>query len=775
MKAKLICSFSVFWMALTTLIVFIPNISPWIATPIVLIGTILVLGMLWAINLNVNSDQTSEFILYSIGLGLGYLLIGGLAINWVLPYLGVLQPLARLPLMVFFDLSALVLSACVYYFHSDYVLPWKPQWPNKTSLFFGIVPLVFVIMSVCGAELLNNGGTGILTLVMLFAIALYVLVLIICRRRVDGWVYVSALYFISLSLLLMYSLRSSHIFGWDINLEYQVFQMTLQNLRWKMSYYPALDYNACLSVTILPTIFKELTNIPSEYVFKVTFQLLFAIVPIMVYALAKRYLEEALALLAAFLLISQTWFFEQLPALIRQETAFIFYIVMVLVLFDKKLTARTRYILFYLFTAGLILSHYSTAYVWIGLLLGTLLLSYICRFFIRSLREQPIVIKPMMLVISLLFIFIWQALLTHTAGQATNFFTNNNGGVIATSTTNVIKNNNSAVSASNGTSHNIVIAIAAPVALPLIAIKSVVQNAVEASFFASPNPNTDQNVLSAEQGVVTQYGKQTTSDYVPTAINENISVPPKLPSFLSFVINLLARISKVLFIDIFPIIGIIAAYLALRRRQSSGTYDFIILNIGAYVLIVLMLLVPYLQEYYNFTRLYLQMFLSLSTLAIVGGAMVVEYLPRYRVFTLAVVLTVIFCSLNGSFDQLTGGSARATLNQSPSTLDEPYIYDTEVAGAQWLAANRNPAVPVQADVVANLRLESFGNMSADNFAIFPETLQRAGYVYLINTNIMKGEAFYGYQNNLLIYNYPLAFLNANKDLIYNDGGSRIYQ
>ena len=291
MKAKQICLGSIFWMLLATAAVFVPGLSPWITTPIVLFGIIFVLGLLWEINLKIRSDEVLESVLYAIGLGLAFLMLGGLGINWLLPYLGIAQPLTRLPLTVFFDISTLALSAGVYFFNRDYVLPWKLNVADSTSLFFGITPVLFVIASVCGAEILNNGGRGTLTIVMLVGIALYVLALMVWGRSFQGWTYVSALYCIGLSLLLMYSLRSSHILGWDINQEYEVFQATLRNLRWSPSYFPGLDYNACISITILPTIFKELTNIPSEYVFKVTFQLLFAVVPLMVYAFAKRYLN----------------------------------------------------------------------------------------------------------------------------------------------------------------------------------------------------------------------------------------------------------------------------------------------------------------------------------------------------------------------------------------------------------------------------------------------------------------------------------------------------
>jgi len=550
-----------------------------------------------------------------------------------------------------------------------------------------------------------------------------------------------------------------------------------------MSYYPGSDYNACISITILPTILKELTHAPSEYIFKATFQLLFAVMPVMVYAFARRYLDESLAFLAGFLFAAQTWFYEQMPALIRQEVAFIFYMALLLALFDERLKKRTRSWLLYLFTAAMVLSHYSTAYVWIALLLVALIISYGSRFFIHSLREQTIAIKPMMLAASLVFLFIWQIPITHTATAFTNFVTNKQPPILASSTA-------SAAPPSSVTPLHVAEAVvAAPIALPFTVVaQNAVQNAIMTSLFASGNPNTDQEILMAEQKAIRVYGGQAgyntypnseSSGYVPQAINENISVAPKLPEFVSSLIGFLVRIAKLLLIDVFPLIGIAGIYIALRRRSANkgydGKYDFVILNSAAYVLIALMILIPYLQAHYNVTRLYLQMFLTLGICAVIGGAMVMKYLPRYRTLALAVMVVIIFCSLSGTFDQFTGGSARITLDQPPSTLDGYDIHDSEIAGAQWLALHRNPNATVQADVVANLRLQSFTDTVAANIAIFPQTLEQNSYIYLINKNIAEGIAYYQYNNNVLTYDYPSAFLNSHKNLIYNDGGSRVYR
>jgi len=190
-----------------------------------------------------------------------------------------------------------------------------------------------------------------------------------------------------------------------------------------MSYYPNSDYNSCISITILPTVIAVLTQVPSEYVFKITFQLLFAFTPVMVFIIARRYLSVPLAFLASFLLISQTWFYEQMPALVRQETAFIFYLLTVMVLFDERLESRGRYILFAICTAALIMSHYTTAYVWLTLLFGGFALSYLYRFFVRNTSVKTGSLQSILFVLSISFLLLWEVSITQTGSTLTSVAT----------------------------------------------------------------------------------------------------------------------------------------------------------------------------------------------------------------------------------------------------------------------------------------------------------------------------------------------------------------
>jgi uncharacterized membrane protein len=482
-----------------------------------------------------------------------------------------------------------------------------------------------------------------------------------------------------------------------------------------------------------------------------------------------------------------------MPALIRQEIAFIFYIAILLVLFDTRLPKRVRLVLLYIFTVSVILSHYSTAYVWLTLLLFTLILSYCTRFFIRSLRDQPKIITPGMFIVSFMILVLWQGPLTSTGGKVTNLATNNNIRNVAPALASKPINTAGATSSFSGlTSVAMSIGAGTLVALsPIIAppegMANVANNALLTTLYSNSNANTDQNILVAEKYAIKTFGSPAgyaiypdanTTDYTPTAVNTDISVSPSLPRFASNMIGLLTHANRLVFIDIFTIVGIVGMYIVLRRRRANatdGTYDFILLNIGAYALILLMLFVPYLQKYYNLTRLSLQMFLVLTILAVIGGIFATNYIPRYQTTILTTMAVLIFLTLNGATDQFTGGAARITLDQPPSTLEAPYTYDTEVASAQWLATHRANNDPIQADDVAILRLQSAGNIAANNTAIFPKTIEPKSYVYLTYDNIKKMVASYQYAGNVLVYNYPLDFLNSHKDLIYNDGESRIYQ
>ena len=132
-----------------------------------------------------------------------------------------------------------------------------------------------------------------------------------------------ALYLLSAALLLMTSLRGWSVTGHDIQLEYRVFQLTAAHGKWDMSTFQN-PYNACLSITLLPTQMAALLHVDDPYIYKVFFQLLFAACPVMVFLLARRYFSVRVAVLAVVYFIGFPTFFTDMPFLNRQEMALLF-------------------------------------------------------------------------------------------------------------------------------------------------------------------------------------------------------------------------------------------------------------------------------------------------------------------------------------------------------------------------------------------------------------------------------------------------------------------
>ena len=770
LTAKQLLFVSLYWAVIMPVAVFVAGVPLWLTVPIVLFGIIGLIGIVLASLCSISSSNMLEYVVYAVSLGSAFALVGGLLMNWLLPLIGIAHPLAALPMAVFFDSAMVILAAGNYLYKKDHSFAMSFSSASITSwLLAGIAPL-FALLAWFGAERLNNGGNNTLTMVMLAGIALYVIALAYWNKAVRQWVYVVALYCISLSLLLMFSLRSGHIIGWDINQEYEVFQTTLQHLVWHASYYVGLDYNACLSITILPTIFAQLTHVPAEYVFKAVFQLLFAFSPVMVFAFARRYLNDIMAFMAAFLLLSQTWFFEQMPGLIRQETAFIFFMALLLALLDDHLKKTARSIVLSVSVIGIILSHYSTAYIAIIALVVMLVISYAARF-IAPFKKERVLFKPVIMIGTVIALIIWQAPVTHTIGKFIRFATNDNQTIVAPSSF-----------AGNAFTAQDPVEIPIPVTpVPRTSLWQEAAHTAKTIFFIPSQTGTDSTVMEAQQAAHAIYSVQPGYHFYPTAISDRYNpasvsttahMQEALPHILSVVLIVLEKIVKLVMIDIFPLIGIAVLYAAYRKNQSAKTYRMIILGIGGCLLIAVMIAVPYIQEYYNFTRLFLQMFLFLSTFAITGAIAALKRLNHSHLW-LAGLLAIVFLSSTGFLDQLTGGPARLTLNQPPSTMDSLYIHDAEIAGAQWLLT-RNYDDPVEADAEGNLRLESFAGMSSGNTALFPATINPQGYVYATTANLTRKTATYQYQNNLLTFDYPEEFLQDNKNLIYNSGGSEIY-
>lgn len=237
---------------------------------------------------------------------------------------------------------------------------------------------------------------------------------------------------IGASLVLMLAMRSNHIVGTDIHLEYVYFQSTAKELFWSMPKGHE-SYLACLSISLLPTIYQSLLGIYGESIYKVLYPLIFSFIPLTVYVLFTKHLGRLHAFLISFFFISQPAFFYLCEAA-RQGIAVLFFAIAMLVFFDDEIPPLQRKILLLIFIPSVIVSHYSTAYVFFIILFLCWVILLVRRRNIAT--NNPITnlqiprvrlssITPTLVVLFAALIFVWYAQVTDTAFSAgITFFEN---------------------------------------------------------------------------------------------------------------------------------------------------------------------------------------------------------------------------------------------------------------------------------------------------------------------------------------------------------------
>jgi uncharacterized membrane protein len=215
---------------------------------------------------------------------------------------------------------------------------------------------------VTGAGRLNANHSATMTMAGLGCVVVAVAAAVAASERRRTGAAATTIYLAGLAVLLATSLRGTVVSGHDIKIEYRVFLDTLVAGSWEPGG-PYPGYNSCLSLTVLPAMLVKLLGIAALDVFRVCFQMVFALVPVGVFLVARRLLRPAYAVLSAGLFIAFPTFVNDMPMLNRQEIALLFFTAGLFVLLDRRAPVARRTALLLIMAAGLTVSHYSSAAV----------------------------------------------------------------------------------------------------------------------------------------------------------------------------------------------------------------------------------------------------------------------------------------------------------------------------------------------------------------------------------------------------------------------------
>ncbi len=309
--------------------------------------------------LRVHKVGAIETLLFSVGLSVSTVLFLGFAINTIYPMLDLLKPISEGPLLITMTVFVFAGAVIAYIVDRDFN---QPEYIT-TEETFGWPVFLFALLpflAIFGAWLVNNYRINTLLFVLLAVIAI-VPALVAFRRIVPERYYPFVIWTVGLSLLLHASLISNHIWGWDINQEFYISNLVIQNGAWDFSIYS--NINAMLSIVMLAPIYSILCSIDIVWVFKIIYPLLFSLAPLGIYMIARRQSYDRIAFYGTFFFITFFVFFTEMLQVARQEIAELFLVLIALLIINKDLNKIKKYILLIVFSFSLAVSHYGVSYL----------------------------------------------------------------------------------------------------------------------------------------------------------------------------------------------------------------------------------------------------------------------------------------------------------------------------------------------------------------------------------------------------------------------------
>ena len=375
-------------------------------------------GVLILIIVKIRNLNIVKTLVYSVGLSIAFVMFTGFFMNAVFPYLGVTTPISILPVMSTLIAFTAILSFIAYKRDRDFLLSemvcTDTTIPISTSLFLVLIP----ILAALGTLVVTSYQNNTLLLIVIPIIAL-IPAMIAFDKFIPPRLYPLAVFSIALALLYHYTLVSPYIVGWDIHTEYYFQGIVMANSHWDYSLFPG-NVNAMLSIVMLCPIYSLILDINSVWVFKLIYPFIFALVPLSLYEIYRGQFGAKRAFLSVFFFMATFTFFTEMMGLARQQIAELFYVLLILLIVDKKVTSLQKSFFAIIFIASLPVSHYGLAYI----LAFIFALSWLLLGFIESktasnrssanpdtqdssLRPTPPLLKGTFVCIFLVFILFW--------------------------------------------------------------------------------------------------------------------------------------------------------------------------------------------------------------------------------------------------------------------------------------------------------------------------------------------------------------------------------
>ena len=681
-----------------------------------------------------------DSLLYSVGLSIAFIVTMGLLANDLYPVIGIMNPISFVPLMSTISVFVLVLCGISYLRSESSSQPIQMQLTRTSfapALFLCLIPF----FSILGTLLVASHQSNILLLISIAMVPITA-ILIVCNKFVPKELCPVAVVAIALALFYQFTLISPYLTGADIHLEYYFSKLVINNSLWA----PAIAniYNGMASVVILCPVYSVVLSMDSAWVLKIIYPILFSLVPLGLYRIFQKQMNDRVAFLSVFFFMSFFAFFTELMALARQQIAELFFVLLILLIVDKNIMWKKGVVLCITFAALLAVSHYGLSYLF---MLFFLVAPWMLLVLLRNSALSPLFqrIRNILRIdgeISAQFLtpFKYRIL----TGTFITFFA-----CLALSWY-LYVSNSSALGAFAYAGRHIFSSIYTDLFTP---------------------GSRGQFVLQALGG-----GLQ-----VETWQQETYRA-------IQYVT------------EAFIVVGVLK--LIWKPAKVKLNPEFFAMTLCGFGLILASIVLPYFASSLNMTRIYEIALFFLSPACIIGGMTLfesaVKVFRRRRdrqlhsssgaaVFLLSLVLTAYFLFNTGFIQEVTGSvpfsislnpeRMETSINSAKISFNIQYTFESEVFSACWLSKMRSPTSKIYADDQAIVHvLASYGMIATENSATLSnDTRNYYGdtYIYLRRLNVVDG----------LMTTGPAFVFNTSQitpvldsmNKIYSNGESDIYR
>lgn len=706
---------------------------------------------------------TADFLktaLYSSALGIMYLMLLGLVLNFGGFYAGFEKPLDRVPVLLAISVSSIALLLVVIWQKKlPKSLPRILQWTFINGLLsaLSVGSLLFVFF---GANLLNNKVESPVTAIGIAFISILVFCTILLGKRVSNGTYIVMIVSFSMYFVYMVNLRSHFLYGSDNVQEYVISTFTHRSLFWDWTLFDGGLYNKCLSITILPSLLATLSGTTLLDLYKSIFPVFFGLLPLGIYALASTFHSRLAGFIAAIFFVANSAFWGNMSTHYREGFSLIFFVMVLLVLAETHVKKIPSNILILLLGIGAIVSHYSTAFImllWITVFIFfepiVKIVPYITPQFLKNRFKKVFKnttihfnLNVITLIVLWIIFFTW-----YTGPNRGNAFIDNIGSLVAN--------------------------LQETVTEQIRADRSSVQDLLNVEYTTN-----EVDILYETYGEIIERNPNTqpypwvfTKDHQLTHVPQYI-LPETFTNGISDIVITLGEIFKrtgLLLMGLGVLFTLSFAYKNYNGKVLMSTFYAV-----AAVLLLSSIVLPVVSVSYNIGRVYIQTLVVLSIAFSLGLIWITSIVKPVKLPLIALYMAIHIIVFTGALYDLVGGVAPAiqfrNKGQQYQTL---YTHTSELASSKWVSQYTTKDAPILPD--SYNRNKVLQHNYEYHVLVFPiltaQLIPENAYIYFGHANTVDDISHGYFRSTPIGYRTPETFLELYKNRVYTNGYSEIYK